>query len=690
MKISVFPKISLRAQLVFGSAILITLFSCSDGKMGWESTSGGIASTGDSSTTKNGLTISSEGMTSSLDLKVSGSDVIEVKFTLSGDVPVEEINVFRVFDFVEVRAKNGVLTEEDGIPAPKRANIGGLDTTLNGDPVTPEAPITEEEIFQYSYTTEILPPVRPISHRVVAFYEDAENSEPTHDLEECQAAGLCFDVKYDFYPISEDGNNKLQLVWEQPKKQNFSHFRVFKQLLPFEWHIKNLEKNAASYTQKSLAPGQSYKFKISALGVDGSTEYFVTDEVDVPLFCGNVTGEYLQQIGGRGNGKADNPYRICSAEDYYTLTISEGFWRKHFVLTNDIDLSLLDADKKVKPIGNLSDPFTGSFSGQLIVNGVLYNKNGKDFAIQNLNIEAEGECIDAERGPEWFRHPSSMTGMFGYVLGGRIENLRLESPVVMGCGMTGALVGFGVYGRDPKINSTIDNHFLISNVHVKNPTVTGRADVGGLVGRVGNRLSGKNVSRIIKSSVRADSLDEVHVSGEARLGGIVGTFTSGQILQTVSTVNVYGPGGQLGGFIGVVVPALGRVAEIRDSYALGTVAAPTENGDRPRAGFIGVVSPALSENEGKSVYLSRVFTSQRYFLWNVANNPDLQRGPSGMSLENSFCLVSSGNPRPIDEASSVLFRASAVDLNDAFSTIPAVGDLWSFPTVGFPTLNYEL
>jgi len=150
------------------------------------------------------------------------------------------------------------------------------------------------------------------------------------------------------------------------------------------------------------------------------------------------------QYGG-GTGEPNDPYLIYTAEQMNTIGTESNDWDKHFKLMADIDLGgYTGTDFNIIGKG-LLPAFTGVFEG-----------NGH--TISNFTYSSTGEpCI----------------GIFGYIDGpdARISNLGLIDPNVDG----GTGVGVG------PLAGWIDMG-TITNCYVAGGNVTGKQQVGGLIG----------------------------------------------------------------------------------------------------------------------------------------------------------------------------------------------------------------
>jgi hypothetical protein len=116
-----------------------------------------------------------------------------------------------------------------------------------------------------------------------------------------------------------------------------------------------------------------------------------------------------------GDGTAETPYLLSTAEDLATLANTQADWDKWFILTADVDMK---STPLVKPVGSRPAPFTGVFDG------------GRH-SIRGLT--ADDTAVT-----------SAPFGLFGTVgLPGVIERLRLIAPSIKtsGNGSIGALAG---------------------------------------------------------------------------------------------------------------------------------------------------------------------------------------------------------------------------------------------------------
>lgn len=210
--------------------------------------------------------------------------------------------------------------------------------------------------------------------------------------------------------------------------------------------------------------------------------------------------------------------------------------------TADIDFSEIDTDDWDWPqIGSEETPFTGKIIG-----------NSK--TISDFNIQGDGRFSG-----------------FIAVLGeeGSVESLNFNNPSVSSSytgssavtnddGFVGVVVG--KLNVEDEFNYTTGS---ITNCHVTNPTIEGGENVGGIVGRTYGRNDAVNGCTVTGGTIQGHMfvggiagnsegiLEDCHVKGgtqisyvasqaEARVGGIVGTNNSGQVVACTANAVVDG------------------------------------------------------------------------------------------------------------------------------------------------------
>jgi hypothetical protein len=207
-----------------------------------------------------------------------------------------------------------------------------------------------------------------------------------------------------------------------------------------------------------------------------------------------------------GNGVADDPYQIATAEDLMLLGDSPEDYDKHFILKADIDLDPNLPERKV-----FTKAVVDSFSG-------VFDGNGH--TISHLH------CSSTDR---------DYIGLFGCINGetAQVNDLGLIDPDIdAGAGQyVGSLVG--------RLGSGI-----ISNCYVEDASVSGYKLVGGLVGQTGH-ASWSGVSEGIISNSYCSGT----VNGYSSVGGMVGYNRIGHITLSYSAGTVSGTS-EVGGLVG--------------------------------------------------------------------------------------------------------------------------------------------
>jgi hypothetical protein len=201
-----------------------------------------------------------------------------------------------------------------------------------------------------------------------------------------------------------------------------------------------------------------------------------------------------------------------------------------YVLVNNLDETTAGYDKFVRdrnkgwePIGEPGNPFVGSLDGQ--------GKILEDVIIDSPN--------------------TNQVGVFGVTDDANIRNISIVDVEITGGRDVGGIVGNQIGGE-------ISNSRVTGNVQ---GTVSTLTNVGGIAGEV----SGK----ITKSSA------EINVTGEDRVGGIVGWFITGEVTYSYAEGNVNGET-SVGGLIG------DNGADITNSYSRADV-----SGEMSVGGLVG-------------------------------------------------------------------------------------------------------
>ena len=239
---------------------------------------------------------------------------------------------------------------------------------------------------------------------------------------------------------------------------------------------------------------------------------------------------------GVGNGTSEDPYLIYNAEQMNAIGAEPNDWDKHFKLTADIDLSsYTGTDFNI--IGNgLFPAFTGVF-------------DGSGHTISNFTYSSTGEpCI----------------GIFGYIDGpnAHISNVGLIDPNVDG----GTGVGVGPLAGWINMGT-------ITNCYVAGGNVTGKQQVGGLIGT--------SAGVITDCYAVVDS-----VIAEGSAGGLIGSC-SGSMIDCYATGNVTGSY-RVGGLVGA------SIGSIVDCYSHASVEGQNVTGGLVGYSYKGIVTNCFS------------------------------------------------------------------------------------------------
>jgi hypothetical protein len=339
------------------------------------------------------------------------------------------------------------------------------------------------------------------------------------------------------------------------------------------------------------------------------------------LVAGLLFSSDLARAYGGGNGSAQHPYEIYTAEEMNSIGARPGDWDKHFILMADIDLSAYTGTQ-FNVIGTNSTPFTGTFdgNGHTISNFTYVSTGASDIGlfgvvsgagarieklglidpdvsartyvgslVGKLSLGTVSDCYAQGDGSSVAGEYTGVGGLVGRLTAGTIENSHFSGQV-SGHSYTGGLLGFndrgavsnsysggsvtgpvssgealgGLVGYN---DSGTSQPATISSSH-SGSSVWGSQNVGGLVGRNDCRLCS------IEDSHATGDVFATHVSSARRAGGLVG-WNHGTILNSYATGDVSGGtrGDQIGGLVGLL-----DAGTVERCYAMGTVAGDLEVG----------------------------------------------------------------------------------------------------------------
>ena len=227
---------------------------------------------------------------------------------------------------------------------------------------------------------------------------------------------------------------------------------------------------------------------------DFETVWQIEEGATLPYLRGMTKPEAVKKenydyIEWEGEGTESNPYLVKTAKH---LNAVNNLLTVHYKLANDIDMT----DVTYEVIGQTtSKPFAGTF-------------DGNNHKISNLKIESANQYV----------------GMFGYVRGGTIKNLLLESVNIKGTSTyVGGLAGYNYNGT-------------ITNVGVTGEVTSTNNYVGGLLGYNGGTVT--------------NAYSTVAVSGNNNVGGLIGE-ARGTITNTYAVGKVMATGtSKVGGLVG--------------------------------------------------------------------------------------------------------------------------------------------
>jgi len=234
----------------------------------------------------------------------------------------------------------------------------------------------------------------------------------------------------------------------------------------------------------------------------------------IALFICNLHTTFAGTYSG-GAGTEANPYQISKAEDLIELTTTFADCNKHFIQTANISFNSDPSQQDWNGNGN-AGPVTGFIpigNNTIRFTGVY---NGDGHTISNLFINCSNQDI------------------------------------------------LGLFGR-------VDGSAEIKNLGLLNVNITGKNNVGGLVGY----NSGGNISH---------SYTVGSVIGNNNVGGFVGYNSNGSIITCYTTTNIEGDN-NVGGFVGY------NTGTITSSYSAGSVIGNEEFG-----GFVGYNSSGSYSN----------------------------------------------------------------------------------------------
>jgi hypothetical protein len=292
---------------------------------------------------------------------------------------------------------------------------------------------------------------------------------------------------------------------------------------------------------------------------------------------------FANAFSGAGAGTLLNPYMITSCLQLQEMEDDLG---AHYKLNGDIDCSATstwNSGLGFNPVGDNVDKFTG-------------NLDGNGHTISNLYINRADDDIGNDADDE------SYIGIIGYLSGGSVKNVTINSSKVKGYQFVGGVVGYA--DADARLENisfntdTADNtcdpgncvwarygtygggivgyatSVTLTNVYTGGPVKGSGNFIGGIVGFLGN-------------SSLANSSSISNVDGGFSIGGVAGDITNSTVTDTTASGNALGQdeagktSSTVGGFAGSI-----SYSQVSNSSASGNVEA-TGNTIGGFAGFTG-------------------------------------------------------------------------------------------------------
>ncbi len=262
----------------------------------------------------------------------------------------------------------------------------------------------------------------------------------------------------------------------------------------------------------------------------------------------STRGWVVQNLGGTAHGDYDymrvhNVYELQHM-DVNQIDDVDPDKRKilgRYMLANDIAASeTKDWDRGFQPIGDVT---RGSFRGRF---------DGVGHTITGLTIKPPTDTTG-----------QVSRGMFGYIKYALVENVSLKDASVTGVRDVGGIVGAAEF-------STIRNVSFSGKVH------------GGGTGLYDNCAGG--IGGTLQGSTLENAYNEGTIEGNGAVGGIVGYVFNNSTVQNVRNVGKVVGNRQLGGIAGTV-----EWGSVRNALQTGTVEQRTGQGDPTVGGVVGLL-----------------------------------------------------------------------------------------------------
>jgi len=260
---------------------------------------------------------------------------------------------------------------------------------------------------------------------------------------------------------------------------------------------------------------------------------FRSQNAGIPDDAPKLVVQYAPIFAG-GTGEPNNPYQIRTAEQFNSIGLYPSRWDKWYKLVEDISLASYSGASYnrigVSELFENDGPFQGVFDGNF--------HSISDFSTYATSSSA-----------------NNYIGLFGYVYGGTIKNLKINDPNIYTNGYAqsyaGPLAGLVEYTN-------------VFGCRVDGGSVDGEEYVGGLIGYVRSR------------SFIADCGTSASVSGSSYIGGFTGCGSSYGDFPKIKDCYAQGEvtgDDYVGGFVGD-----SSDTEIMNCYSTGLVTGTTHTG----------------------------------------------------------------------------------------------------------------
>jgi hypothetical protein len=229
---------------------------------------------------------------------------------------------------------------------------------------------------------------------------------------------------------------------------------------------------------------------------------------------------------GGGEGTAEQPYLIYTAEQMNQIGIDSDDWGKHFALMADIDLSGFAGEPQFNLIGSTTDPFSGVFDGRgHTISGFTYQGDGISYEIGLFRVVDGEEAVIKNLG---LIDPNISGAFLVSTLAALLNDGRIEN-----CWVTGGSVyaeGMRAGGLAGEISAG-----MVLNCYTSDTSVDCTTWAGG--------LTGVNTGGLIINSYAANPVSATPMSsyvgafvGEGAGGTYTGCFYDNQINPTLTGI----------------------------------------------------------------------------------------------------------------------------------------------------------